>query len=640
MNRRVLRSPLPKSRRQPAPLGIERVEPRMVMSVNPLVGANVVPTPGGIGTAPPALAAGSIRYDAATRVLTIEGSDLHDDVVNVFVNHRTGAGSGTLPDLLTVTLANVDTPRSFALDPQAVDRVVFNGHGGDDFLDNRAWVRVHADGGAGSDVLLGGPLDDIFQGGDGDDWLDGRQGDDTLLGQGGEDALFGDSGTDALYGGDLADILCGGGGTDFLYGEAGADRLYGGAARDRLDGGTGKNAVFADYGADQPILAAGLMGFDWFDRNLRDSAVRSQARLEYRDGVLSRDDMLGLYSTVARDGVDSVIPYDGTVTADEIADLKMLTSIKINVPADSRFLARKIAFGDLANARFQGQPLGNLAAGSRGGQLDLLVAKWFKGRDLPVAADDSLSTLRYEMVAGSLFVDGPDVADIDQGSPNDCYFLAALGGVARRSPATIQQMFTDNGDGTWTVRFFVGGAAAYVTVDRQLPVLGKSFSAPWAAGWGIDAQGFQRDASDPGNELWVALAEKAYAQLNESGTIGQDGTNDYRGIDFGHPVVAFRQITGKSVGRTSLESTDSSGMIKALAAGRAIALSSKESPANGLVAANHAYTVLGYDQATRRFQLYNPWGQPAPGSSSPAALIELVWADMVANFDSWASATV
>jgi hypothetical protein len=46
------------------------------------------------------------------------------------------------------------------------------------------------------------------------------------------------------------------------------------------------------------------------------------------------------------------------------------------------------------------------------------------------------------------------------------------------------------------------------------------------------------------DELWVALLEKAYAQRNESGWIGQDVTNSYLGIESGTESNAFKQIAG------------------------------------------------------------------------------------------------
>ena len=78
------------------------------------------------------------------------------------------------------------------------------------------------------------------------------------------------------------------------------------------------------------------------------------------------------------------------------------------------------------------------------------------------------ATFAYAEAAGSLFCFGPSETDVDQGSVGDCYFLASLGSVADRDPGRIEDIFTDNGDGTFTVRFFRDGNAEYVTVDRFL----------------------------------------------------------------------------------------------------------------------------------------------------------------------------
>ena len=83
------------------------------------------------------------------------------------------------------------------------------------------------------------------------------------------------------------------------------------------------------------------------------------------------------------------------------------------------------------------------------------------------------------------------------------------------------------------MRLFKDGHAEYVTVDKRLPVN--------ADGKFVFANNGRGTASDPTNELWVALAEKAYAQFNESGWTGQDGTNSYNGL--GGPVPAGETTT-------------------------------------------------------------------------------------------------
>lgn len=64
---------------------------------------------------------------------------------------------------------------------------------------------------------------------------------------------------------------------------------------------------------------------------------------------------------------------------------------------------------------------------------------------------------------------GATYTDVDQGVLGDCYFIAALGAIAKSSVAAIQNMFIANGDNTWTVRFYAGSTPDYVTADRLLP---------------------------------------------------------------------------------------------------------------------------------------------------------------------------
>lgn len=615
-----------------------------------------LPPGGGFYEQPSASAVGSINFDAATRTLKIQGSDAHDDRVNVFINHPSIGGPANLPDRLTVTLVNINSPLSYAFDPAAVDKIMFEGLGGNDYLDNRTSIPLVANGGAGNDALLGGSADDYLVGGPGDDYLDGRLGGDMLYGQAGVDALFGDEGIDSLFAGDDVDRLFGGNGNDSLYGEAGNDKLYGGAGTDKLVGGAGTNTLYNDYGPNVYVSASGFVGFDWFDKNLKDPAIRSQVREEYRDGVLNRADMMNVFKTVAIDGVEAPRTFNGTVTTTEFSDLKTIANSKLNFQVDTQFFTQRIVLGDPANAHFQRQTLGNLAANVSGDHLTKLVDKWFRGMDLPVHPD-TVSSARYEAVQGSLFVGGPSYEDLDQAENMDnCYFLAALGVVAKNSPSTIQNMFGDNGDGTWSVRFFRNGAPVYVTVNRMLPVIGllnpvTGFrpQTPSAAGFGdhfderINLM-VRNDGADPANELWVALAEKAYVQLNESGGIGQDGTNSYHGIDKGFTQDVMTQLTGQSVSVTTLPNGSSfPALISAVQAGNAVTLSTSGAPADVRLTKDHTYIVLGYNSATQTFTLFNPHGAvntDGPDDNSQSPLVDVALGDLLGNFKRWTSAVL
>src|SRR5262249_29202113 len=156
--------------------------------------------------------------------------------------------------------------------------------------------------------------------------------------------------------------------------------------------------------------------------------------------------------------------------------------------------------------------------------LQALVNQWFLGSVQPDTVDTDGGTTTAEdpnqaytnpgATGNTLFgPSGPAFTDMAQGSAGNCWYLASLAETAAREPNIIQNMFIDNGNGTWTVRFYANGAPDYVTVNDQLPV-------DTAAG------GYAFDRPQNG-VLWVALAEKAFAEENLSGQI----TTSNPGID-------------------------------------------------------------------------------------------------------------
>jgi hypothetical protein len=563
---------------------------------------------------------GNITYNPSSGAVTVEGSNSHSDRIHVRIDHRGTAT--TTDDLVAVSVSNANGTRALTANYNysAVNRVFAHGLGGNDTIQNDTIVPITAYGGPGRDVLIGGYGHDSLLGGDDNDYLDGRRGSDYLWGENGHDGLFGDDGYDTILGGAGYDYIFGGNHDDYLYGEGDNDRLYGGGGIDSLNGGTGTNTLYADYGPDSNVSASGYTAFDWFDKNLKNSDLRSRARLEFRDGVLGRNDMLNIYTTVSADNY---------VASAELADLKTLLSTRINMPADSRYFAGKIANGDRANQWYQGGTLGNLYAGASGVHVNKLVDKWFKGGDLPGIDAE----FHYEYAYGQLFMNGPSHTDVDQGAVGDCYFLAALAETAQTRPSLIQNMFASNGDGTFTVRFLKNGVSQYVTVNRMLPADAGRF--PAYAGWGyVTGTTVQNQINNVDNELWVALAEKAYAQLNESGWIGQDGTNTYAGIDAGWPGVAFGHITGKSSGNLKLwqiypQPYDArSDVLAAIDAGKAVTLITNVSDVAAGIVKNHVYTVVSYDAGTGEFELFNPHGF---NGANPVVL-NLNWTQILGSF--------
>jgi hypothetical protein len=356
---------------------------------------------------------------------------------------------------------------------------------------------------------------------------------------------------------------------------------------------------------------------NWFDAHIIDAALKSLGHSLYTDGLINRSDMIALLRS-AEDG--SVI--DNT----ELTDLKAIvanTSLFGTLGYVDQ-LASDIVNGSVANAKFQGQTLGNLAAGATSTKMENLIGKWFLGVDHPVASGDAYHQYSaYRQFSGTLFVGGATYSDIKQGYLGDCYFMSTLGEAALRNNAAITNMFIVNGDGTYTVKFYNHGQANYVTVDSFLPT--DSSGRLIYAGLGMVY-------NNTSNELWTALAEKAYVQLNElgwerSGLTG-NGQNTYAAISGGYINAAQSQVMGQTTVNFAMTSagTSFSAFVTAWNLGKSIGFASKSTPASTTVVGGHAYAVVGYNATNQTVTLFNPWG-------TQYGLVTMTWSQIQANFD-------
>lgn len=328
------------------------------------------------------------------------------------------------------------------------------------------------------------------------------------------------------------------------------------------------------------------------------SALATLTKSLVGDGSISRTDMIQIFASAAADNI---------VSAAEFNDLKIIVSnaSALSMANYVQVLASDVVNGNTANAKYLGSTLGNLQAGSSGTVLNNLVNKWFLGADHPTAVGYS-----YATVTGSLFVSGAAYTDSKQGYLGDCYFLSALGTIALSNATAITNMIVDNGDNTFTIRFYAGGKADYVTVDKMLPV----DSAGRLVYQGV---GSLKTAA---NELWLPLLEKAYAQWNETGKAGRNGTNTYSGIEGGWMSNVYNQVLGLSTQSIfSLDTNAQNAVINALAAKQAVTIGTNSNPGNGLIG-GHAYMVVGYNTSTKTFTLFNPWNSTQPG--------QLTWAQL------------
>ncbi|MBK4732627.1 hypothetical protein JJD41_22565 [Oxynema sp. CENA135] len=386
---------------------------------------------------------------------------------------------------------------------------------------------------------------------------------------------------------------------------------------------------------------------DWFEQNIKDAAIRSLARSRFQDGLLDRKDMIDIFIN-ATDG--------GVVDTYEFADLQTLTSNTdyIKMPDYVQILSTKISHGNPANKSYQGTYLGNLQAGSSGEHLGKLIKKHFLGKDHPACkgqftyGNGTVIDLEYKEAQGNLFQDDISYKDVKQGIAGDCYYLASLAAVAQKTPNVIKSMFIDNGDGTYTVRFFNNDQVDYVTVDRYLPTMNNG-SLPFAK-----VGGKENTYKNSANELWVALAEKAYAQMNEAGWmkrytkegIDLHGLNSYKGIEGGWTNVSVAHINNQSGTWKDLKSSTASSVVTAFNSGKLINFASFGLDASGQgptkgssVVSGHAYPMVGYNQSTGKFTLFNPWGLDGGYEGGDSAFkkgkLEMTWNELQIYFSYW-----
>jgi hypothetical protein len=409
--------------------------------------------------------------------------------------------------------------------------------------------------------------------------------------------------------------------------------------------------------------------------------VLAQAVTDFqRDGSLTYSDMLGLFNTVVAE-VPPVITYrggggkgptvysQGGLTTPQLQWLQTIVddAACFNMPADVSNLASKVLNGDPGNATYQYLgtggaeitiPLGNLFAGntannylgSSATQLQDLVNKWFLGENDPATSN------RYALASGTLFASvtlsgsgtllgsgslfasgtvfssGPSYKDIYQGGADDCWLLASLGVTVAHDPSIIQSMFTDDGTAlengvqvhVWTVRFFDNGVASYLTVNNYLPA---------NDGYLEFANDDSQPINDSSNVLWVALAEKAYAQLCESGWNARPQSNAYSSLNFGYASTALPVITGEKESSSDPFGSESS-FTSAIASGSLLTLAT---PVNNFpgginplgIVGNHDYVVLGYDASNQTFTLLNRWGWNYSGAPG---ILNLTWVQLKQNF--------
>jgi hypothetical protein len=216
---------------------------------------------------------------------------------------------------------------------------------------------------------------------------------------------------------------------------------------------------------------------------------------------------------------------------------------------------------------------------------------------------------KQQKIKGSPFIKGEgdkndvEMNDVRQGRLGDCYFLASLAALAKTDPELIKSRVKDNGDGTYTVLFFEGGA---VVVDNTFPT-DESGQPVYAS---------PDDKNAEGVELWVMLIEKAWAKL-------KGGYEQIRGSKVRMKSEdAMEAVSGRKTKVVYLSDGNKDTIFQTISAalqkGAAVTAGSrgeKELSAEEWgkarklgVYANHMYAVVSVDVNKGVINLYNPWG--------------------------------
>ncbi len=349
---------------------------------------------------------------------------------------------------------------------------------------------------------------------------------------------------------------------------------------------------------------------NWY-LSLANSTLRADVTADVAGGTITYTEMLTLLN---------VVVANGTVTASEFNDLKLIAANLNDGITTSSYvtnITNKLIGGDPANAYWNGGSntavaLGNVAAGTTATQLSELIGKWFLGTDMPAIGSQPsyIANPHYVTCTTPLYGSSgaPSMNDINQGYLGDCYFLASLAEVAALEPSTIASMIQSDGNGVYGVRFYINGAADWVTVNSALP---ESSGIVYT-----NNMLFNQTTAN----LWADLVEKAYAELNASGVLPRPAGNSYAAIagGWGDPIT---ELTNKPMNyynvtsSVSAQNTLKQNMVAALSQNNEIWLGSFaqmfDSSGKLTFESSHAYSVIGYDSKTGNFVIRNPWGTMA-----------------------------
>lgn len=231
---------------------------------------------------------------------------------------------------------------------------------------------------------------------------------------------------------------------------------------------------------------------------------------------------------------------------------------------------------------------------------------WCRATDFPSAQTNT----------PRLFVGGISPNDIKQGMLGDCYFVAALATLAEW-PERVEKIFvTKKADQAqvFGVNLYKDGIFQTIWVDNYFPVFNQNVeSVRKANGEELGRAGEPIFAAAYGNELWVAVAEKAYAKAHAGYVIIAGGSCGPTLRDLcGAPAYTYSFSAGEEIPGLWEKILEGERMNYGMSAGSP-GLDEGVYNDNGIVP-GHAYSLLaGRVVVDKRgvevclVQLRNPW---------------------------------
>jgi len=212
---------------------------------------------------------------------------------------------------------------------------------------------------------------------------------------------------------------------------------------------------------------------------------------------------------------------------------------------------------------------------------------------------------------GDYFEDVAELTDPVQGGLGDCYYIAALCSVAWSRPYAIINATSPYGSEEsplHQVSFYnSNGVKENVEVDEYCPCSSSSQYLLYASSF------------DEG-EIWPAVMEKAYVKWRTGNTTQRP---NFLQIEGGDPVEACRQLVGgtktykytKDMTASQIYTFVRSNSLSNRTFNPMVAWTPSSQPsgcdyASAHIAANHAYSILGWDyrDGVSYVVLRNPWG--------------------------------